>query len=367
MVKLEKQMVVNGNNIMEKLISEVIPPGYERIRRYVIGQIAKAGDSTMRLASNREIARQFGVSHPTVVKALKDLIADGYLTVKPGCLGTFTNPGRFDIRGKAKIVGILAFDGKTVFGMRLTCEFFHAFTSELLRKSSCYKVQHCFVTGPLSNAAEELSSLGLDAVVWFFPTSSAMELLRELRESGMPVIIAGDGKAPDSSLYFDHTATNFNVAGRMLEEGRRKIMLAISGKAQFKEQAIEGMERAFHEKGLQFDKGEMLHLVTDDGQAAFAAKLKTVKPDGIVFNHNIMPVWKLVTDNLDIVSDCRLYAMEMVLYDDMDYCGYIGIPDIRAGGRHMVGCLEAQLEGMPALTQSPIEMKIEFKGNGGLP
>jgi len=51
----------------------------------------------MRLASNREIAKQFGVSQPTVVTALKDLIAEGYLIVKPGRLGTFTNPGKFSM------------------------------------------------------------------------------------------------------------------------------------------------------------------------------------------------------------------------------------------------------------------------------
>ena len=42
-----------------------------RIRHYVFDLLAGTGNSVVKLPSNREIARKFGVSQPTVVKALQ--------------------------------------------------------------------------------------------------------------------------------------------------------------------------------------------------------------------------------------------------------------------------------------------------------
>lgn len=63
----------------------------------------------VKLPSNREIARKFGVSQPTVVKALQELVREEYLTIRPG-VGAFSNPDRFT--HDSKLWGIVLGDGR---------------------------------------------------------------------------------------------------------------------------------------------------------------------------------------------------------------------------------------------------------------
>ena len=66
---------------------------YMRIRHYVFDWLASREGSVTRLPSNRELAEKFGVSQPTVVRALQELVREGYLTNRRG-VGLFSNPDR---------------------------------------------------------------------------------------------------------------------------------------------------------------------------------------------------------------------------------------------------------------------------------
>jgi DNA-binding LacI/PurR family transcriptional regulator len=212
------------------------------------------------------------------VKALKDLIADGYLNVKPGCLGTFTNPGRFESMGDVKLIGVLTFDGKTVFDVKLCEEFRHAFSKILLRKSAGYKIQGCFLNGSLSRADEELGLLGLDAIVWFCPTAQAMPAIGRLRASGRIVICAGNVQDECNAIYFDTENLTRRVARLILKEGRRKIMLALPPSANFAPDSIAGLRGAYEEACLPFDQDAQLFIAPLDALDAFSAKIEKLKP-----------------------------------------------------------------------------------------
>jgi len=348
---------------MKEIVRKAVPPDHERIRRYVIGEIAKAGDVAMRLAPSREIAKLFGVSHPTVIKALKDLVDEGFLMVKPGSLGTYTNPGKFDFDGRSKIVGLLSFDGRQVFSMRLACELGHAFTSALLKKSARYKVQSCFLNGSAADCAAELVALGLDAVVWLFPPPSAMSSLNILSASGVQVATVEDSPVSKyGAVYFDHEAINHSVASRMLDEGRRRLLLYLPEGAVFKAPAIAGVERAFSERSLAFDKDSMVFFDSKDAASlrAFPATLKRMNPDGVVFNHDCGRVWPSLRESMDVSSGCRLYSMELLLHDDMGYSGYLGRVDARFAGLRVAERLVALLEGCEAPASEPIGVNIEL-------
>jgi hypothetical protein len=347
---------------MKQIVKDIVLPNYEKIRRYVIGEVANAGDTPMRLASNREIARQFGVSHPTVIKALRELVAEGYLTVKPGCLGTFTNPGKFDVEGKAKQIGLVQFDGKTVFEMLFTCELVQAFSSTLLRKSSRYKIQNCFLSGSREKANEELATYDFEAIVWFFPGALAMECIDKLQKTGLTTVFADDDPNSDSVVYLDHEVINFEVASAMLAEGRRKIMLLVPEKATFMERSIAGVEQAFAQQGLRFDRDSMVVAAPSDLRCVtFEGIFKDVIPDGIIFNCDPMRLWKIVKSRLDVESGCRIYAPELLVYDDMDYVGLLGIYDMKAAGARMAECLRALIDKEKPPAHAPIGVKIEFR------
>ncbi len=338
---------------MAKLTRSVVIPDYEKIRRFVISEVARAGNVPMRLASNREIAKQFNVSHPTVIKALKDLVADGYLTVKPGSLGTYTNPGRFSGVSSAKLIGLLRFNGKTVFELRFSSAFIHAFNDALLRKSAKYLLQHCFLTGESKNAPSELEGLNLDAIVWFFPLGSAVELMDEISEKGMTTVYSSDGYYSGAAVYIDHAAINFEVAQRMLSEGRRDLLLVLPDCSFFRENAIEGVARAFTENGLEFNSETSVVDIS-----GFKGYIEQKKPEGIIFNHDPLDVWPVVEKYLEFKSKCRLYALDLHIRDDMNYSGFVGVPDVMVAGQHMAEYLIAKFEGRSVAPPQPIEVTI---------
>lgn len=82
---------------------------YMRIRHYVFDWLASREGSVTRLPSNRELAEKFGVSQPTVVRALQELVREGYLTNRRG-VGLFSNPDRIGTR-ESRIWGFVFGDG----------------------------------------------------------------------------------------------------------------------------------------------------------------------------------------------------------------------------------------------------------------
>ena len=66
---------------------------YMRIRRYVMNLILRADGKAAQIPTIQELSEKFGVSRPTVSKAMKELTSEGYIIGKRG-IGTFTNPAK---------------------------------------------------------------------------------------------------------------------------------------------------------------------------------------------------------------------------------------------------------------------------------
>jgi DNA-binding Lrp family transcriptional regulator len=348
------------------LICEPRTAEYEKIRKYVVGQLAKSGDAPMRLASNREIARRFGVTHPTVLKALKDLVDDGFLTVKPG-IGTFTNPAKLRMPANVRLIGALSGDGRAVLISRYYWHVATAFVDAILDRSERYQVQHCFLTSAIAGAAKEILGLGLDATIWVFPTQAAVPAIASLEKAGLPVLSIGRRIPGVSSFGFDFEADNYRVTQMMLAEGRRKILLVLPPPGDdIAEPAIKGVEKAFRECGLEFNPGWIMEDA-DPERSGFGRLLSALKPDGIVFNSSIGPFWSTIKERLEIMHECRLYSGASSIYRDMGYVGYLGVPDLAEEATAAADNLTARIEskGCPERCDGALKMKIVRQGMRG--
>lgn len=67
--------------------------GHERARNHLLDVIYHADNVSRSLPSSREIAERLGVARTTVVNAVNELAAEGYLLIKHGC-GVYLNQGR---------------------------------------------------------------------------------------------------------------------------------------------------------------------------------------------------------------------------------------------------------------------------------
>ena len=350
------------------IISEPEVTEYEKIRKYVVAQLSKAGPRPMRLASSRDLAKRFNVSRPTVNRALKDLLDDGYLSVKKG-IGMFTNPGKFYNPQGAKLIGFLSGDGKAAFITRLHWEF-GVFASVLQSHDERYLLQNCFLVSPLDkpdDILKEMQALGLDGLIWILPAPEILPAIQRLKASGMPMIaISINEWTPGiSNFHYDFAANNQHAAELMFDEGRRTPALVLPTKCndrRFLDEAAYGFKKAFEIRKIPFNESSIIRLECEDVDS-FASAIGRLKPDALLFNMNVMPFWKTIKERLEIVNGCRLYVGHTHIHKNMDYTGYVGVEDFTGYAELAAENLEAQLtspEKAPVL-DCPMQLKIQMK------
>jgi GntR family transcriptional regulator, arabinose operon transcriptional repressor len=90
-------------------------PLYQRVKRELVAAI-ESGEfqSDVPFVTQRKICEQFGVSHATAVRALNDLVAEGYVIRRRG-QGTFVAPRRPSADGS--VACVLQFHGPHVSGV----------------------------------------------------------------------------------------------------------------------------------------------------------------------------------------------------------------------------------------------------------
>jgi LacI family transcriptional regulator len=91
-------------------------PLYQRVKRELVAAI-ESGEfpPDVPFVTQRKICEQFGVSHATAIRALNDLVAEGYVTRRRG-RGTFVAPRR-PPAGDGSIACVLQFHGPHVSGL----------------------------------------------------------------------------------------------------------------------------------------------------------------------------------------------------------------------------------------------------------
>jgi len=89
---------------------------YQRVKRELVAAI-ESGEfpPDVPFVTQRKICEQFGVSHATAVRALNDLVAEGYVTRRRG-QGTFVAPRR-PLAGDGSVACVLQFHGPHVSGL----------------------------------------------------------------------------------------------------------------------------------------------------------------------------------------------------------------------------------------------------------
>lgn len=336
---------------------------YTKIRSYAISQIVKSGSTPMRLASVRDIARQFGVSHPTVVKALKDLIADGFLKAKPGRSGTFTCPEKLNAKSEAKIIGFLCSDGKEVFINRYNNNLTFALTDALQAISDDYLIRRVDLVCDRPQAASEILNMGLNGLVWTAPTADMRPSFEKLKDAGLPLLAAGAAIPGINSLYSDVEVEYRKATGLLLDEGRRRVALLIPCESAYPhaELARRGWRTAFAERAIPCDEALLL-TQGKELERRFEETLGEIKPDGFCFCDLQESYYNKLKGKLDLDSQCRVYSVYSSITGNMrGYVGYVGRPQFQKAAKRAAEGLAAQIsEGRASTSSFHIKMDIDI-------
>lgn len=237
-------------------------PAYMRIRQYVVDEVYNHAEHERQILSERDLCQLFSVTRPTVRRALKDLVDDEFLTIRPG-RGTFTNPAKaryFAENKDALFLGIVVGDGKLAYYDPF---YWHMLTSagNEIVDSNCY-LRIINLIGRDMKIIDEIKPMRLDGLIWICPPPSADKIIAKLNdECNLPVISVNrilQGEVNYVSMNYEQEG--YDVTRFLLDKGLQKIVYAglIQGD-ESSERFLDGVRRAFTSMTIPFNSKFVLN------------------------------------------------------------------------------------------------------------
>ena len=222
---------------------------YRQIRKYVVDTVWESGNAPKRLASMRELAAMFNVSIATVQRALKELVDDGYLTVRAG-VGLFTNPEQRWTYEKTDVIGILVADGRQIYYEKYMWELLAAIGSEVTGARRLLYPVNFLQTGTC--VPETPTGIAMKGLIWlrpdFSPSSTADAFAASLK---VPVVVVNSRRPGYSCICDDWEREGYDI-GRMLLAEKRTAPVVVTPNDQAPQ--LAGLRRAFDAAGLALDE-----------------------------------------------------------------------------------------------------------------
>ncbi len=285
-----------------------------------------------KLPSEAQLVERFGVSRPTIARALRDLQSEGLIERRAGS-GTFVRAVS-QTNSETRVLGLLVPE-------RGTTEIFEAICGELGALSRVQGFGLLWGGSPLPYAdrnstpehAVEVCQQFIDksvAGVFFAPLEYSTErdqinreLLERLRQSGTPVVLLDRDVVPfpkrsDFDLVsLDNFSAGFLLAEHLIRLGCRKLrFVARPGSAPTVDARIGGAREAIARNGSPLD----LKLVSqgDPSDAKFVRGLQPGrKCDGIMCANDFTAAELLKTlasIKIDVPSKVRVAGFDDVRY-----------------------------------------------------
>ena len=308
-------------------------PACMRIRHYVLDWLSSTEGSGRKLPSSREIAARFNVSQPTVVKALQELIREGFLINLPR-VGIFSNPDR--VGSRKKLWGIVLGDGRWSYLTGEAVMVIFRMTENLMRRDSRYRLK-VITMGETMDEEEGWPELSmLSGIFWWIPEDEMLPAIGKLAKT-VPVVVVGKQCDEVPCFCRDYSEENYRIASRMLADGCRRLVLVKPDMEV--EAAIAGVERACREANADFPEGCVL--------GSDSASLRDLErmvglgmtPDGIIFNVPPQEYIPMLNEN-PAFADAVFYCDAAHITGEWKFRGYTGGVDYEEIAPLLADCLE---------------------------
>lgn len=316
-----------------------------KIRQYVVELISRSGSEPQKVPSTRKLAQMFGVSHPTALKVLQDLAESGHLLAGRNS-GYITIPGSFGDFGELKIIGQITGSGNnTFFGLWNICTSI-PFLQEILGRSGCFVTQNLYLQGNAKKAADIIRNYNLTGIVWFSPDIKYTETIRELRESGLPIVEVGFTTGSASSARWNFEEDHYRIMNRIFSEGcRHPLILSSSCWEKLYADIQSGIRRSCEEHHFPMERC----LFINDSPESSIQQVKQLLNYGLTFDAvlltgNAWRYWSFLRENFDVKNKCRVFAGEQSLSSDMKFSGIVVTRNMREPARILADNFMQQME-----------------------
>ncbi|HTI98090.1 MAG TPA: substrate-binding domain-containing protein [Dongiaceae bacterium] len=293
-----------------------------------------------RLPSELQLVKQFGVSRPTVARALRDLEGKGLIERRAGS-GTYVRSGQVQRSNATRVLGLL------VPGLSHT-EIFHIICGEIasLARVHDYGLLWGGSTSPQSDAdaslkhAEEICEQFVErkiSGVFFAPAElqprqeeANFRLAESLREAGITVVLIDRDLTPfprrsDFDLVgIDNLAAGYMIAEHLIKLGCRKILFVSRPlSAPTVNARIAGVREALVQNRLEHDVNWVRQ--GDPKDLKFVRSLVSGKlADAIICANDdtaVVLTRTLESQGIKLPDDVRVVG-----FDDVKYAMLVSVP-----------------------------------------
>jgi len=264
-------------------------PAYMKIRQYIISLVDTHGDTDTRIESERELCRKFSVTRPTVRKALKDLVDDGWLDVRQG-KGTYISP---DVRKNSNLSACRFYRIMVLFGDGKAVYYSGYFMNIIARICDALKKRSAFLQMPqLANAdmLEEIALYNPDGILWVRPVEQYNQMINEIRKT-VPVCVIGS----THNKHATNVTMNYFEAGEILASWfldhniSRPIFAGHSKNSDVKDDIYSGWNAEFEKRSLKYDESLCVHT-NENMLEKTTALLRKNTADGIFCYNSVRAV-----------------------------------------------------------------------------
>lgn len=256
-------------------------PAYMRIRQYVVDLMIRHVAIDTRIMSERELCAKFDVSRTTARKALKELIDEGVLYVKPG-KGMFGNAAmwRNSTLKSCRFHKIMVIhgSGRSIYIDGFLMDVLARLYDHLKLFPVLLQTLNCI--GPIERTLEEIEMYSPDGIIWIRPFDNMAEVIAELRKK-IPVCVVGN--LPVGAPF--SVTMNYRQAGQLaaawfLDRGlSQSIFVGHAHESAIKSELLQGWKEEFATRGAVYN--ERLRIDIDSDMVGRMRELMKNKIEGI--------------------------------------------------------------------------------------
>lgn len=290
-------------------------PEYMRVRQYVVDLVMSHPNIDERIMSERELCSKLDVARITARRALKGLIDDGWLYVKPG-KGMFIHSGRnrnyaTSMRKFYKIMIILG-DGKNVH-LDGFCMYFMEQLCARFRQLPVL-LQTTNLIGENGQTIDELSMYRPDGIIWLRPPQTMTPAITAMRQK-IPVCVVGNTPSGDEfAATMDYHAAGRLAAAWFLDRNYRRTAFAgHSPNSEVISSVMDGWLEEYAERKIPLDRSL---IISDDEDIDARA--------GTLLKNGLDGLFVFGADFLAIDSAMTRTGKTCPVVMDENYCGDYG-------------------------------------------
>lgn len=218
---------------------------YEEVKEYLL-KIIEQGKERDRLPTETQLSSQFGVSHITVRRALRELEEKSLIERIPG-RGTF-------IQKKFQSGSLLHYLVILPPKRDMRDSFIASVVSGMLGNESSEQISmhilpyHC----TFSELLEIVKNLNIDGVVWIAPFSNHLPVIKKLQNHFLPVVTVNRVENGINYVSAWHEKAGEEITQFLIEKGHRKIgFIGRIKEMSFSMQRYQGFLNACKKAGIK--------------------------------------------------------------------------------------------------------------------